>query len=116
MDDILIQCRDDKEHKERLQSVLQILKSACFKLNERKCCLRQKQLNYLGHHINGDGIRFDPSKVGAITELQPPGNVPGLPRFLGMVHYLERNLPNLSEVVSHLNNLLKCEAAWNWDC
>lgn len=99
MDDILVHGRGEKEHEERLQNVLQILESAGLKLNDRKCHLRQKQLNYLGHLIDEDGIRPDPSKVSAITELQPPDDIPGLRRFLGMVHYLGRYLPNLSDVI-----------------
>lgn len=115
MDDILVHGRDEKEHEERLKGVLHTLESAGLKLNDEKCRLRQKQLNYLGHHIDKDGIRPDPSKVSAITELQPPSDVPGLRRFLGMVHYLGRYLPNLSDVVRPLNDLLKSEAVWSWD-
>lgn len=94
---------------------MQILESAGLKLNDKKCRLHQKQLNYLGHRIDGDGIRPDPSKVIAITELQPPGDVPGLRRFLGMVHYPGRYLLNLSEVIKPLNDLLKSDAVWTWD-
>lgn len=115
MDDILVHGRDEKEHEERLQNVLQILEKAGLKLNDKKCHLRQKQLNYLGHRIDRDGVRPDPSKVSAIAELQPPSDMPGLRRFLGMVHYLGRYLPNLSEVTKPLNDLLKSEAAWTWD-
>uniref|UniRef100_A0A8C6L0J9 Gypsy retrotransposon integrase-like protein 1 n=1 Tax=Nothobranchius furzeri TaxID=105023 RepID=A0A8C6L0J9_NOTFU len=115
MDDILVHGRDDKEHEERLQNALRILKSAGLKLNNEKCFLRQRQLSYLGHRIGGDGIQPDPSKVAAITELQPPTDVPGLRRFLGMVHYLGRFLPNLSDVIKPLNDLLRSETVWTWD-
>uniref|UniRef100_A0A3B5A7Q9 Reverse transcriptase/retrotransposon-derived protein RNase H-like domain-containing protein n=1 Tax=Stegastes partitus TaxID=144197 RepID=A0A3B5A7Q9_9TELE len=57
-----------------------------------------------------DGIRPNPSKVSAITELQPPDDAPGLWRFLGMLHYLGRYLPNLSEVIKPLNDLLKTDS------
>lgn len=56
MDDILVHGKDEKEYEERLQKVLQILERAGLKLNGRKCRLRQKQLNYLGHRIDGEGI------------------------------------------------------------
>lgn len=59
MDDILVHGKDEKEYEERLQKVLQILERAGLKLNGRKCRLRQKQLNYLGHRIDGEGIRPD---------------------------------------------------------
>ena len=77
--------------------------------------MRQRQLNYLGHLIDRAGIRPDPAKVGAITELQPPEDVPGLRRFLGMVHYLGRYLPNLTDALQPLNDLLKDDITWIWD-
>lgn len=81
MDNILVHDRDEKEHEKRFQSVLWILKRIGLKLNDRKCHLCQKQLNYLGHCIVGDSIWSDPSKVSTITELQPTDNGPGLQRY-----------------------------------
>lgn len=53
--------------------------------------------------------------MSAITELPQPDDTPGLRRFLGMVHYLGRYLPNLSEVLKPLNDLLKGDPAWTSD-
>lgn len=114
MDDILIYSDTPEEHEERLQKVLDTLKNAGLKLNHEKCLLRQRQLNYLGHCIDEHGIRPDEAKVKAITNLEPPSNVSGLRRVLGMIHYLGRYLPNLSEVTKPLNDLLKNDAAWAW--
>lgn len=108
MDDILVHGKDDRQHEERLQTVLRILERAGLKLNKGKCCLRKRQLHYLGHCID---VKPDPSKVSAILEMQPTADVPGLQRFLGMV---QRYLPNLSETVKPLNDLLKRDATWTW--
>lgn len=115
MDDILVHGKDENQHEERLQAALRILRDAGLKLNEGKCRLRQKRLTYLGHCIDKEGIRPDPSKVSAIMEMQAPSDVPGLRRFLGMVHYLGRYLPSLSDTVKPLNDLLKSDVAWTWD-
>ncbi len=114
MDDILVHGRDKKEREEKHQSILRILKNAGLKLNEKKCSLRQKQLNYLGHCLTVKASGWTPQKVCITTELQPPSDEPGLQRFLGMVHYLGQFLPNLSDMVKPLNDLLKCEAVWTY--
>ena len=90
MDDILIFGKTAEEHEVRLQKALKILKNAGLKLNDEKCLLRQSQLHYLGHCIDGNGIRPDPAKVAAIMKLEPPSDVHGLRRILGMIHYLGR--------------------------
>ena len=102
IDDILIYAENTKLHEERLQNTLDTLKRAGLKLNNDKCLLRQRRLNYLGNWIDEDGIRPDETKVQAITQLQQPNNVPELRRILGMIHYLDRYLPNLSEVTKPL--------------
>ena len=112
IDDILLYAETTKLHEERLQNTLDTLKRAGLKLNNDKCLLRQRRLNYLGHCE--DGIRPDKTKVHAITQLQPPNNVPELRRILGMIHYLGRYLPNLSEVTKPLTDLLKKEVMWGW--
>ena len=114
IDDILIYAETTEPHEERLQNTLDTLKRAGLKLNNDKCLLRQRRLNYLGNCIDEDGIRLDETKVQAITQLQPPNNVPELRRILGMIHYLGRYLPNLSEVTKALTDLLKKEVMWGW--
>lgn len=41
-----------------------------IKLNENKLNYCQKEIKFLGHIINGDGVRPDPGQVKAIVELK----------------------------------------------
>ena len=90
MDDILVYGRDEGEHEERLQRVLQRLERSGMTLNEDKCQFRVKEILFLGHLITEEGIRPDPNKIKAISEMQPPRNRKELKSFLGMVNYLSR--------------------------
>ncbi len=114
MDDILLYAETAELHEERLKNTLDTLKRAGLKLNHDKCLLRQRRFNYLGHCIDEDGIRPDVTKVQAITQLQPPTNVHELRRVLGMIHYLSRYLPHLSEFTKPPTDLLKAEVMWVW--
>ena len=62
-----------------------------------------------------DGVRPDPSKVAAIHEMEDPTNVAELRRWLGMVNYLGRFLPDLSQHLAPLNGLLRKEEHWTWE-
>ena len=114
MDDVLIYGKTPKEHDDRLATVLDVLKRAGLKLNPEKCAYRQKELKFLGHRFNKDGISADPGKVEAITKMPPPSSVTQLRQVLGMVHYLGSYLPDLHVVTRPLNDLLKGDVEWIW--
>ncbi|XP_060723274.1 uncharacterized protein K02A2.6-like [Tachysurus vachellii] len=114
MDDILVYGNTPEEHEQRLQRALKVIDRAGLQLNEDKCLLRQNQLKYLGHVIDKEGIRPDTAKVEAITRLEKPQNISELRRMLGMIHYLGRYVPHLSDVIRPLNELLKSDVIWYW--
>ena len=115
MEDIQIIRRDQAEHDKRLKQVLDRLVERKLTLNLEKCLFSQSRLQYLGQIINSDGIRKDPSKVKAITDLAKPQNIADLRRFLGLVNHLMKFCPNLAEKLKPLRDLLKKERAWVWD-
>lgn len=114
MDDILVFSNTPEEHEQRLQRALEAIDRAGLKLNKEKCLLRQSQLSYLGHVIDKEGIHPDTAKIEAITHLEKPKNISDLRRMLGMIHYLGRYVPHLSEVIRPLNGPLKRDAVWYW--
>ena len=72
-------------------------------------------MKFLGHVIDEIGIHADPEKIQAIQQLKAPTNVTELRRFLGMVTYLSKFSPNLSQKVKPLRDLLSTKNAWVWD-
>ena len=48
-----------------------------------------------------------PRKTESITKMPLPRSVSELQRFLGMVNYLEKFIPNLTEHTTPLRNLLQ---------
>ena len=115
MDDILVFGRDQKEHDSRLKMVLQHVEAAGVTLNREKCEFSQTKLVFLGHLIDNEGIRPDPEKTTAITQMQAPTNVPELRRFLGMVNQLGKFSSNLAELTQPLRELLSKKNQWTWN-
>ena len=65
-DDILIYSKTITDYLFHLENTFQILVTGKFSLKLSKCMFAQKQLEYLGHVVAGDGVRPVPEKVQAI--------------------------------------------------
>lgn len=76
--------------------------------------MRQSSLHFLGHAIGRDGIAPCPQRVTAIIALETLNNVSELKRVLGMVNYVGRYIPHLSDILHPLNELLKTKVTWMW--
>ena len=55
------------------------------------------------------------TKIRAIIEMPPPTDVAGVQRLLGMIQYLSKFLPSLSDMTKPLRQLTGKEVAWAWD-
>ena len=109
IDDILVFGRSRTEHDERLAAVLSRLKSANLKLNDGKCRIRREQVTYLGHILTKDGVQPDTDKLLAIQNMAPQASVADVQRFLGMITYLGKFIPQLTSATEPLRSLMKRE-------
>lgn len=64
--------------------------------------------------LNERGVEIDPEKVEAISKLREPENKTELQRLLGMVTYLAKFFPNLSQIIQPMRKLLEKESEWIW--
>ncbi|GKC07363.1 putative reverse transcriptase domain-containing protein [Tanacetum coccineum] len=65
IDDILIYSKTQEEHVEHLRLVLELLKKEKLYAKFSKCEFWLREVQFLGHVINGNGIHVDPSKIEA---------------------------------------------------
>ena len=92
----------DRAHKVRLR------------LNSEKCKFLLKEVSYVGHVFTEQGLKPDPPKVQAIADIPPPEDKAALQRFLGMMNYLGRFIPNHSNITAPVHQLLHMDIAWCW--
>ncbi|KAL9978343.1 hypothetical protein ACROYT_G015844 [Oculina patagonica] len=85
-----------------------------LKLNKTKLKRAQTEVRFMGHLLTPEGLKADPSKVEAILDMPPPNDIKGLKRFLGMVNYLAKFLPLLSDMTEPLRRLDDKEVEWCW--
>ncbi|GJV61898.1 putative nucleotidyltransferase, ribonuclease H [Tanacetum coccineum] len=65
IDDILICSKTREEHVDHLRLVLELLKKEKLYAKFSKCEFWLREVQFLGHVINGNGIHVDPSKIEA---------------------------------------------------
>ena len=114
IDDILVWGRTVEEHDERLEKALQRARQRNLRLNPDKCKIRCTKVMYIGHPLTGDGVKPDASKLEAILEMPVQEDKHGIQRLLGMVNYVAKFAPYVSDVTAPLRELLKKDMAWHW--
>ncbi len=89
-----------------LKRVMETMEFVGLRLNKDKCKIRQSELHYLGEVVDENGVRADPEKVKAITELKDPTNVHELKRVLGIINYMVKYISLLAMLEGPLHKLL----------
>jgi hypothetical protein len=67
--------------------------------------LREKEMPYIGHLLTAEGVKPDPEKIAAITNMEKPTDVKGVQRLLGIANYLTKFLENLSDICEPIQKL-----------
>ena len=93
------------DHDKKLEALLLRCQERHLKINKDKMKLRQSEIQYIGHKITKDGVLPDENKIKAITEMKSPENVKSLKRFLGMINYLSKFMPRLTDETKIVRDL-----------
>nr|VZI45750.1 unnamed protein product [Spirometra erinaceieuropaei] len=101
IDDLLV-ARRNAEH---LALVFDRLDQFGVVSNPLKFVLGVPSLDFLGHHVDAQGLCPLSSKVEAIRDFPPTTSRRQLQRFLGMVNFDRRFLPNCADLMLPLTNL-----------
>jgi hypothetical protein len=68
---------------------------------------------HVGHVRTCDGLKPDFEKIRAVQEMPCPCNFNELDTFMGLIQYLEKFIPNLSEHTAPLRALLEKDTLWS---
>ncbi|GKB16520.1 putative reverse transcriptase domain-containing protein [Tanacetum coccineum] len=72
IDDILIYSKKNEEHETRLGLILELLKKEKLYAKFSKCEFWLREVRFLWHVINGDGIHVDPNKIKTVKNWEAP--------------------------------------------
>ncbi|GJW57059.1 putative reverse transcriptase domain-containing protein [Tanacetum coccineum] len=94
--------------------VLELLKKEKLYTKFSKCEFWLREVQFLGHVINSDGIHVNPSKIEAVKNwdaLRTPSEVRS---FLSLVGYYRRFIENFSKIATSLTILTQKSKTFDW--
>ena len=114
LDDIIIFSDTVSEHMIRLEEIFQRLQKANLMLKPAKCHFFQRQVEFLGHIVNAEGVSTDPHKIEAIVNWEVPKRVKDVRAFLGITGYYRRFIKDYAQIAKPLHQLTEKSSNFEW--
>jgi transposase InsO family protein len=102
LDDVIIVGKDEEDHEMNLQKFIAVAQKYNITLNHEKCKFKQTAIQYLGYVISENCLKPDPDRFQPLMDMNPPDNMDGLRRCLGIFGYYSKWIRNFSTVVQPL--------------
>ncbi|KAJ9536718.1 hypothetical protein OSB04_un000103 [Centaurea solstitialis] len=114
IDDILIYSRSKEDHEHHLRLILELLKAEQLYAKFSKCEFWIREVHFLGHVVNKEGIHVDPAKVEAVKKWEAPKTPTEIRQFLGLAGYYRRFIANFSKIAQPLTTLTQKDKKFIW--
>ena len=109
-DDMVTYGKSIEEHYKHFLNFLSIVRKNNLKLNALKLQFQLKEVSFFGHNWSSKGISPDLKKIHAIQQMVFPPDKGSMQSFLGMVNFLNRYSPQLTELSTSLRQLCRLHA------
>jgi cleavage and polyadenylation specificity factor subunit 1 len=109
VDDLLIFSKNAEDHRHHLEKVLQLMSDNGLVARLDKCVFGVDSVEFLGHHINADGIRPLDSKVSAVRDFPRPSSIKAVQEFTGLINYYHRFIPRAAHIMAPLYDAISRE-------
>ena len=57
-------------------------------MNAEKCDFKKRTIKFVGYIIGSNGVQAEPQKLSALSDMEPPTDVSGVPQILGVINQL----------------------------
>ena len=88
----------NSDHNVNLHNSMQKCRKHGIRLNREKAELQKDGITFLGHVIKSNGLKPDPSKIEGFVGIKVPTYVKEILCFSGMINYLSKYMPRLSDL------------------
>ncbi|GJR70878.1 putative reverse transcriptase domain-containing protein [Tanacetum coccineum] len=85
---LFVKKKYEEEHEVHLKTILDLLEKEKLYAKFSKCEFWLKEVQFLGHVVNRDGIHVDPSKVESVKNWKTPESPTEIRSFLGFASYV----------------------------
>ena len=107
IDDILIFSKTDEEHLQHIDTVLTDLGKCNFMVSAKKMQPFQRQINFLGHMLDGEKKWIPDERRSYFDLLEPPQTKKQLQSLLGIANYMANFIDSYAMIVGPLYDALK---------
>ena len=114
IDDIVIYSKNLEEHISHLEAVFSKLAEYGLQVKPEKCKFALSEIKLLGFVLHKKGIRANPEKTAAISNMPPLKTVKPVRSFLGMVGYYRQCIPSYAKMAQPLTELTKKRQRFCW--
>ena len=114
LDDCVIYSETFDEHVQHLREVFLRLRKAGLTVNPDKVRFVTTSLRFLGHIISPSSVVIDPERTEKVLSFPPPKNVKQIARFVGMLNYFRKFIPDFAQLAAPLNKLRKKNVPFVW--
>ena len=115
-DDIIVvgYNEDHSDHDKAFSKLLHTAQMNNVKFNYDKLQYKKTQVDFFGETYTTDGHKPSSDKVKAIADMPQPVNKKEVQSFIGMVNYLSKFTPRLSELAECLRDLIRVNVPFQW--
>ncbi|GKD65595.1 reverse transcriptase domain-containing protein [Tanacetum coccineum] len=107
VDDMVIKSKDENDLLADIAETFENLKAINMKLNPKKCSFGVEEGKFLGYMVTSEGIRANPKKTKAISDLTSPKTLKEMQSLSGKLASLNRFLAKSAERALPFFNTLK---------
>ena len=114
LDDIIFCGTTQAEHDERLNRLLQNLAKRDIVINTERSWFSVDAVDFVGHQVWPRGVSPFQWQVEAIFKLDTPTSLKEIRRLFGSASVYRKFVPQFSDIVEALNDLLRGDTDFSW--
>jgi hypothetical protein len=103
----LIQARSEDQLLTLLGQYFSKCAEGGLKVHAKKCDLFAREVKFCGRIIDGEGTRFDPSRLETLQQMKRPTKAGDLLQFNCDTNWMRSSIPNYSQTMSPLQELME---------
>jgi hypothetical protein len=97
-----------------VKEVVSRLKQAGLTFKISKIKFATPELSILSHIVSLTGVSIDPDRTAAMRNYPPPSDIKVIVRYIGMINFFNKFIPDLSQRAAPLNQLRKKGVKFIW--